>query len=91
MSSNVIVDDLATVGRVESKIQFVIATIAAIVLVGISVYQLFFKKQYKAGLIFLAIGVFIFAISYYNNYLVSLSPSYAAATGANDIARALFK
>ncbi len=91
MSANVIVNDLATVGRVETKIQFVIAIIIALVLSGIAVYQLFFKKQYKVGLIFLGIATLIIAVSYYNNYLVSLSPSYAAATGANDLARALFK
>ncbi len=90
-SANVIVDDLATVGRIQTKIQFVIASLVAIVLFGIAVYQLFFKRQYKNGLIFLAIASFIFAIAYYNNYMVNVSSSYAAATGANDLARALFK
>jgi uncharacterized membrane protein YccC len=90
MSSTVIVSDLATVGKVESNIQFVIATIIALVLAGIAVYQLF-KQQYKKGLIILAIAVIVYALSYYNNYLVSVSPTYAAASGANNLASIIFK
>ena len=78
------IDDLAKIGRFESSIKFILASIFTIVLVIISIFS-FKNKNYKAGFICLGIAALIFSLSYYTNKLVQSSTTYAAASGTNNL------
>lgn len=82
--SSPIVEDLAKIGRFESSLKFVLASIFCFVLLIISIYS-FSKKQFKAGFILLGFTLLIFTIAYYSNKLVQNSTTYAAISGTSDM------
>jgi len=84
------VDDLAKIGRFESSLKFILASIFSVVLLIISILS-FRQKKYKTGFILLGVAALIFAISYYSNKLVQSSTTYAAVSGTNDLFRLVTK
>jgi len=81
-----VVEDLDKIGRFESSMKFVFATICSILLFVFGIYSIY-KRNYKVGLIFIGIALFIFLVSYYSNKLVQSSSTYAAISGTGDIVR----
>ncbi len=85
---NSVVGDLASIGKVESSIKLIIATIFSILFAVIGIYMIY-KKKFKGGFIFLIIAGLIYGLNLLNNKLVKKSNTFAAFEGAEDIAQIL--
>lgn len=89
MSSSGLMDGMASIGKIDSKIHLIIASIVAVILSIVALYLIFKKDKVKMGVMMLAICFIVVAVAYYNNYLVSTNPVYAAMQGTNDTLQAL--
>ena len=83
--SNPVVDDLATLGRVEGKVKFVLLTLVSIALFIAGAYVIYSQKKYKNGAIFIGMSIVFFTIGYFNNYMIQKSSTYAAYSGVGDV------